>query len=78
MAKFNVYNNIACAANETTAKYIIAAVRSAHIKFYKRLFFSPISEEKSYPHLKFKTILLVCDNVKGFADFIQWKSSSVH
>ena len=45
-------------AMRTGADYVITAVRPAHAAFYKQMSFSPISQEMSYPHLSFKTVLL--------------------
>ncbi len=63
--RFNMFRNIVEEAISEHAKNIVIAVRAEHVKFYKMLYFSPVSEEKSYPHLSFKTVLLVCNDMKS-------------
>ncbi len=63
---FNIFKNIVVSAQENNAKYLIAAVRERHIKFYNNLFFGAVSETKPYPHLNFQTVLMVCYDVKLF------------
>ncbi len=62
-AKFHIYKNIADMAVEYRADFLVAAIRPEHIKFYKLLNFKPMSDIKTYPHLSFKTLLVVCSNV---------------
>lgn len=64
-ARFNLFRNIVEEAISSEADSIVIAVRAEHIKFYKMLYFSAVSEEKSYPHLSFKTVLLVCNDMKS-------------
>ena len=62
-ARFNVLRNIIEKAIESNAPNIITAVRAEHLKFYKMLYFVPISNSKRYPHLAFDTILMVCKDL---------------
>lgn len=55
------------------AKNIVVAVRTEHIKFYQMFGGKLASEEKSYPHLNFKTVLMICNDVEGCRDFIKSK-----
>ncbi len=73
-ARFNMFRNIVNSAKESGANTIVTAVRPEHINFYKMFFFSLISETKSYPHLKFKTVLLACYNVDALKEFIWSKT----
>ena len=67
-ARFNVYKNIVDTIIDNNAKYLVACIRTEHIKFYKMLHFNPASEIKSYPHLKFKTLLVICDDIPACCD----------
>lgn len=49
------------------ADYVIAAVREKHISFYKKFFFYPISDIKTYPGVNFPTRLL-CLDVNKYKD----------
>ncbi|MCB1754950.1 MAG: GNAT family N-acetyltransferase [Gammaproteobacteria bacterium] len=73
-ARFNMYRNIVDTAFETGADRIVVAVRPSHIKFYKMLYFSAVSDIKAYPHLKFKTVLLACYNMDALKEFIWSKT----
>ncbi len=73
-ARFSIYKNIADEIVENRAKYLVAGIRTEHIKFYKMLKFKPASDIKSYPHLKFKTLLVICEDVDGFCDRIYSKT----
>ncbi len=73
-ARFSIYKNIADEIVENRAKYLVAGIRTEHIKFYKMLKFQPASDIKSYPHLKFKTLLVVCEDVDAFCDRIYSKT----
>lgn len=75
-ARFSLFKNIADAIQRENAGCLLAAVRPAHVKFYKMLYFKPMSEVKSYPHLKFKTLLLACTDVEKFCDLVYTKSQS--
>ena len=62
-ARFYLFRKIIEKAIESNAPNIITAVRAEHIKFYKMLYFVPISDSKRYPHLSFDTVLLVCKDL---------------
>lgn len=55
------------------AKNIVVAVRTEHIKFYQMFGGKLASDEKSYPHLNFKTVLMICSDVKKCREFIKSK-----
>ncbi|VUD56541.1 hypothetical protein TDB9533_02197 [Thalassocella blandensis] len=74
-ARFSIYKNIADSILENNAKYLVAGIRPEHIKFYRMLNFKPMSDVKSYPHLKFLTLLVVCEDVMGFVDRIYSKTN---
>ena len=69
-ARFSVYENIAQSTILHDAKYLVAGIRTEHIKFYKALHFELASNEKSYPHLSFKTVLVICSDVDAFRNKI--------
>ncbi|MFL0802236.1 MAG: hypothetical protein K6L81_00840 [Agarilytica sp.] len=73
-ARFSIYKNIADEIVDRNAKYLVAAIRTEHIKFYKMLNFEQASDIKSYPHLNFQTLFVVCENVDGFCDKIYSKT----
>lgn len=74
VARMKVYENIMNSIEENNAKYLIAGIRTEHIKFYKFMHFEVKSEERSYPHLSFKTVLVICDNINAFRDRIYSKT----
>ena len=76
-ARLSIFRNIANSLLENKAKYLVAGVRSAHIKFHKSLYFEPASEIKVYPHLKFKTVLVICKNVSAFCEKIYSKMECI-
>ena len=45
------------------AKAVLVAVRPEHTRFYKLFGAEVISGIKSYPHLSFKTVLMVCNDL---------------
>lgn len=55
------------------AASILVAVRPAHVKFYQMLGCKVASEAKSYPHLSFKTVLMVCNDIEWSNNFINSK-----
>lgn len=73
-ARFNIYKNIADEIVEKNAKFLVAGIREEHVRFYKMLKFEPASDLKSYPHLNFKTLLVVCTDVSGFCEKIYSKT----
>ncbi len=72
--RFNMFRNIVEEAFSLDARSIVIAVRPEHIKFYRMLYFYPVSEEKHYPHLAFKTVLLVCKNLEALKEKV-WKKT---
>lgn len=74
VARMNVYENIMNSIEEHNAKYLIAGIRTEHIKFYNFMHFEVKSEERSYPHLSFKTVLVVCRDINAFRDRIYSKT----
>ncbi len=73
-ARFHIFRNIVEKAIESGSESIITAVRPEHVKFYDLLYFYPISKIKNYPHLSFKTILLVCEDIELLKKKI-WKKT---
>jgi hypothetical protein len=59
--KLHLFRNIARAALDHQADFIITAVRKKHEEFYQKLCFTAISDERTYPCLKVKMILMACD-----------------
>ncbi len=70
-ARFGIYSNIANSVLENKAQHLVAAVRPAHLKFYRKYYFETASEIKAYPHLKFKTVLIICKNINAFCEVIK-------
>ncbi len=70
VARLNIYENIVNTIVEHDAKYLVAGIRTEHIKFYKFMHFDVMSEERSYPELNFKTVLVICHDVNAFRDRI--------
>ena len=64
-------------AVQKSASAIVVAVRPEHIKFYEMFGGVLSSEAKSYPHLSFETVLMVCTNVKQCSIFIKRKIERV-
>ncbi len=75
-ALFWVYRNIIDSSLENKAKYLVAAVKPKNIEFYKMLYFEQASQIKAYPHLKFKTLLMICTNLSSFCEKIYSKTAS--
>jgi hypothetical protein len=69
-ARFSVLSNIVDSADKHNAKYLVAGIRSEHIKFYKGLHFEVASGLKAYPHLSFKTVLVIVSDVDAFRNKI--------
>lgn len=47
------------------ATSVVVAVRTEHIRFYQLFGGKVISDVKSYPHLSFKTVLMVCTELEA-------------
>jgi N-acyl-L-homoserine lactone synthetase len=69
-ARFRVFERGVDMALETGAKGIIVAVRPEHVKFYRMLYGTPVSESKVYHHVKFKTVLVVCTEIERCKEFL--------
>lgn len=72
-ARFLLLGTAVEQAVKKNASNIVVAVRTEHIKFYQMFGGKLASEEKSYPHLNFKTVLMICSDVKKCRDFIKSK-----
>ena len=72
-ARFLLLGTAVEQAVRKNATNIVVAVRAEHIKFYQMFGGKLASEEKSYPHLNFKTVLMICDDVMKCRDFIKSK-----
>ena len=59
--KLHLFRNIARTALDYKADFIITAVRRKHEEFYQKLCFTAISDERTYPCLDVKMILMACD-----------------
>ncbi len=65
LARFMLYKNVVDSAISNDCKYLVAGVREEHINYNKSLFgFSVESDLQSYPHLKFKVALMICEDIK--------------
>ena len=73
-ARYSIYSNIADQLIDERADVLVAGIRTEHLAFYKKLFFKPASDIREYPHLKFKTLLVVCEDVDKFCEKIYSKS----
>ncbi|MCG8416537.1 MAG: hypothetical protein MJE77_01180 [Proteobacteria bacterium] len=74
-ARFSIYKNITDSIDDNDAKYLVAGVRAEHVKFYRLLNFEQASEERAYPHVNFKTVLMICKDVQAFKNFIDQNSA---
>ncbi|WP_039913218.1 GNAT family N-acetyltransferase [Cellvibrio mixtus] len=72
-ARFLLLGTAVEEAARQKASNIVVAVRTEHIKFYQMFGGRLASEEKSYPHLNFKTVLMICDDVEKCRAFIRSK-----
>jgi hypothetical protein len=72
-ARFLLLGSAVEEAARQNAEHIVVAVRTEHIKFYQMFGGKLASEEKAYPHLNFKTVLMICSDVKKCRDFIKSK-----
>lgn len=69
-ARFSIYRNIVTEADKAQADCVLAAVREEHVRFYRLVNFTPISELKAYRGLKFKTILMACFDLDRSREFV--------
>ena len=77
VARFNMFKKIGESTLAMGAKKVIIAVRPEHVRFYKHFSFSVVSDAKPYPHLTFKTVLLVCYNLEILKRFIWGKAKRI-
>lgn len=75
-ARYSIYSNIADELVSHRADYLVAGIRTEHIGFYSKLFFKAASDIREYPHLNFKTLLVVCEDVDKFCDKIYSKAGN--
>ncbi len=67
VARFMIVENVARAAQQAGVNFLVIAVREEHLKYYNAVFgFEQASDVKSYPHLSFKTALMVTDDIPRF------------
>lgn len=65
-ARFMIYDNVVSSAVEQGAEFLVAGVREEHIEYNKAMFgFELASDLRSYPHLKFKTALMMCTDIES-------------
>ncbi len=63
-ARFMIYDNVVSSAIENNAEFLVAGVREEHIHYNRKMFgFELASDLRSYPHLKFKTALMICRDI---------------
>ncbi len=74
-ARFHLFQNAVSSALEVGADRMITAVRPEHVRFYKIFHCQPISKIKSYPHLKFDTVLLANYDLPKLKEYICSKAS---
>lgn len=55
------------------AKAVLVAVRPEHTRFYQLFGAKVISGIKSYPHLSFKTVLMVCSDLSAAGNILRSK-----
>jgi hypothetical protein len=69
-AKFALYSNVIDAVDDSGSSCVIVAIRPEHQRFYRRMFYLPISDEKLYPGLSFRTVLMVCRDLEPAREYI--------
>lgn len=73
-ARFMLYDNVVSAAVEKKAEFLVAGVREEHIDYNRKMFgFELASDLRSYPHLKFKTALMICTDIESIKQNIDKK-----
>jgi hypothetical protein len=60
-ATLALFGNAVHAADANHCRYMVAAVRKEHIRFYRHLQFEPVADARKYPGLEFETALVVMD-----------------
>lgn len=69
-ARFNVYRNIITEADKAETHCVLAAVREEHVRFYRMVNFTPISDVRTYHGVKFGTILMACFDLARSREFV--------
>ncbi len=64
-ARLMLMGSVLTESIERNATSVVVAVRPEHIKFYQLFGGKVISDIKSYPHLSFKTVLMVCTDLEA-------------
>lgn len=73
-ARFMIYDNVVSAAIDQNAEYLVAGVREEHIDYNRAMFgFELASDLRSYPHLQFKTALMICPDIASVKQKIDRK-----
>jgi hypothetical protein len=72
-ARLTLMGSVLHASVNKKARAVLVAVRPEHIKFYKIFGARVISDIKSYPHLSFKTVLMVCDDLSEAGNILRGK-----
>ncbi|MFL0808939.1 MAG: hypothetical protein K6L76_00855 [Agarilytica sp.] len=73
-ARFAIYDNVVSMAQQNDARYLVAGVREEHIGYNQKMFgFELASDLLSYPHLNFKTALMVCEDINAVKEKIDSK-----
>lgn len=69
-ARFSVYRNIITEADRADTHCVLAAVREEHVRFYRMVNFTPISDVRTYHGVKFATILMACFDLDRSREFV--------
>lgn len=69
-ARFSVYRNIITEADKAHTHCVLAAVREEHVRFYRMVNFTPISDVRTYHGVKFGTILMACFDLERSREFV--------
>jgi N-acyl-L-homoserine lactone synthetase len=64
-ARLMLMGSVLTESIKKNATSVVVAVRTEHIKFYQLFGGKVISGIKSYPHLSFKTVLMVCTELEA-------------
>lgn len=64
-ARLTLMGSVLTESIKRNATSVVVAVRTEHIKFYQYFGGKVISDIKSYPHLSFKTVLMVCTDLEA-------------
>ncbi len=73
-ARFMIYDNVVSAAFENNSDFLVAGVREEHIEYNRAMFgFELASDLRSYPHLQFKTALMICGDISSVKQKIDGK-----